>query len=79
MTDEVVRQAKPAREVASGFMRKNKARDSAKRKLARHFNLAIDVLAATIENPQEKADIKVKAANIIASKYLQVLTEENND
>ena len=82
MTQETVSQApaiKPAKLVASGFLRKNKARDSAKRKLARHFMASVDVIASIMEDPKEKADVRVKAASLIAGKYLDVLKEESND
>lgn len=66
-------------QVSQGFISKNKARDAARRKLARYFNSSIEFLAATMENEEEKTNLRVEAAKVISTKYLEVLREENND
>ena len=66
-------------QVSQGFITKNKARDAARRKLAKYFNSSIEFLAATMENDEEKTNLRVEAAKILSTKYLEVLREENND
>ena len=66
-------------QVSQGFITKNKARDAARRKLAKYFNNSIEFLAATMENEGEKTNIRVEAAKVISTKYLEVLREENSD
>lgn len=66
-------------QVSQGFISKNKARDAARRKLAKYFNNSIEFLAATMENDEEKTNLRVEAAKVISTKYLEVLREENSD
>jgi len=66
-------------QVARGFITKNKSRDSARRKLSKYFNNSVEFLASTINDPQEATSMKVTAAKILVTKYLDVLKEENMD
>ena len=66
-------------QVSQGFITKNKSRDAARRKLAKYFNSSIEFLAATMENDEEKTNLRVEAAKVISTKYLEVLREENSD
>lgn len=69
----------PAKKLRVGFERKNKKRDEAERKLKRHFDTALETLVVIMENNLERPDVRVKAASIMASKYLEILRHEDDD
>lgn len=62
-----------------GFQRKNKKRDEAERILKRHFNTALETLVSIMEDNLEKGETRVKAASIMASKYIEIIRNEDDD